>query len=366
MNTLNRYLFREFLVGSAGLLVVASCVMFLVQSIQIVDTVAEHGKGFRLFAELASLLAPPILAQALPVTGFVGTLLAAYRLYEDSEIAAAYSAGVGPWQLIPAVAGFALVVALLSAAVTLYLSPLSARGTQDRLIQLRDDLGTRLLHEGRFLTPAPGMTVYIRRLDRQQVMHDVFVHDAADPDAVTSYVAQEAQLHWGLRPELVMLNGSAHTVDARGEQVGLLRFDRLVYDLSELLRGGEARPPRPHELFVTELLDPEARARDAAQRSRYAVEGHNQLSAPLYALALPFVAIAGLFAGSPRPAISSRRLLVAAAAGVLLLVGSFAAKAAAAGDPGRAWLFYLPPLIALALSLGGLARSGRHSMAVAR
>ena len=359
MATLDRYLFRQLLWSSLGLLVVVFCIVFLAQSIRIVETVAQHGKGLRLFAELAALLAPPILALALPTTGFVGVVHTLYRLHSNSEIAAIHAAGVGPYRLLPSVLRFAILISLLTACATLYLSPVASRVSQERLSDLRNDLGVRLLQDGRFLNPSTGVTVFVRRIDRNQVMHNVFVHDAHNPNAATSYVAQRAQLEWnGPRPQLIMFEGSAYTVDSTGQQIGLLRYDQFIYDLSGLLQQRGVRFPRPHELFVTELFDPELATQSEHQRRSYRLKGHEQLSAPLYALALPFLALAGLLGGRARPTISTGRILATVSAGLALFVSAFATKAAALASSDWTAALYLLPVAVLLVSILSLALSG--------
>ena len=235
MRTVDRYIFRQFCIAGTGFLLVLTCAAFLTQTIRIVDMVAFHGKGAVLFAELCLFLGPSILVVSLPMAGFVGTVFVIYRMHGDSEIPALYAAGSGTLRLAWPVCLFALLIAVLTALMALYLSPLGLSKSQERVFHLKNDIGALLLKDGQFLSPSKGVTAFIRQIDKQRVMHDIFVHDKSRREATTTYSAQQAVLEWvDARSQLTMFDGAAYAVGWDGNQVSLLRFDQFVYDLSEL------------------------------------------------------------------------------------------------------------------------------------
>ena len=365
MSILDRYLLRQYVWSSCSLLGVVFSMIFLAQSIRIVETVTEHSKGFPLFAELAVLLVPPILTIAIPVTGFIGVLHCLQRLHGDSEVAAVYAAGIPPARLLPAIAWFGILMAVLTGVTALYLSPSASSASQERLAELRGNLSTRFLQEGRFLNPAPNLTVFTRQIDRNDVMHDIFIHDARNPNRVTSYTANEALIEWPEgRPQLLMRHGSAYTLDQAGGQTGLLRFDQFTYYLAGLLVASDARPPKPSELYVTELLNPKAWPAEA-NAGLYVIEAHEQLSAPLVALALPFIALAGLLGGRVRAGTLKRRLFWSVTAGVSLFLLEFVSKSVVRSEAAMWPLFYLLPAFYLLISMMIMGRAGRTVQAAA-
>lgn len=361
MQTIDRYFLRELCYASLGLLLLVACVTFFAQSIRFIDTVVEHNRGFALFGELAVFLLPSILLITLPLAAFVGTLFAIHRLDGDSEISALFAAGAGVGRLLRATATFAAVVAVLTGLFSLYLVPLAARQMESRLHSLRDDLSALLLRDGQFLSPTERVTIYVRWIDRQGTMHNIFVHDARDPEQATTYSAQQAVFERrGERSQLTMFDGSAYTVDGSGEQRSLLRFDQFIYDLTTLFTASEARVLRPREMFVPELFEVSQQVSSETLHRRLQAEAHSQLSAPLYAFTLPFIALAGLLAGSTGSQLAGWRPFAATIAGVVLVVSSFALKSLAIGNPALEWSPYVPPLAVLLLTLAFLQRSGHR------
>ncbi len=354
MRTVDRYIYRQFCIAGTGFLLVLTCAAFLTQTIRIVDMVAFHGKGAVLFAELCLFLGPSILVVSLPMAGFVGTVFVIYRMHGDSEIPALYAAGSGTLRLAWPVCLFALLIAVLTALMALYLSPLGLSKSQERVFLLKNDIGALLLKDGQFLSPSKGVTAFIRQIDKQRVMHDIFVHDKSRREATTTYSAQQAVLEWvDARSQLTMFDGAAYAVGWDGNQVSLLRFDQFVYDLSELSQY-KSRFPRPQEMVATELLDSALPVRGEANRRTYIGEGHGQLATPIFAFVLPFLALAGLLAGPARDSLPTSRVVAVTAAGFVLILSFFAAKNLIFASLKWIPVIYAIPLFTLLLAISAL------------
>ena len=131
----------------------------------------------------------------------------------------------------------------------------------------------------------------------------------------------------------------------------MLRFDQLSYDLTELDEPGAARARKPSELFLPDLLS--ITPDEAAPRSvgEFRAEAHEALSAPLYVVALPLLAVAFIVSAGFRRQGFAGRIALAAAAGLGLRMGGLAIKSAVTGAAALWPLFYLPPLLGVAAAL---------------
>jgi len=154
----------------------------------------------------------------------------------------------------------------------------------------------------------------------------------------------------------VMYDGAAQRREMRDDSLSLLQFDSLVFDLSQFMNGDDARNPRPSERFIGDLLAPSAADLAATALSRLYAEGHDQLSGPLYALALPLIALAAIVGPGFSRSGYALRVAAAVALAVGLRMGGFAAKSAAAGAADLWPLLYGPPLLGVAAALWMLAR----------
>lgn len=363
MYTLDRYVLSRYLVASLATLIAAAGIFTLAQAIGIIETVALHGRGLLLFGELVALAVPSVLVYVLPTSAFAGCIFVLFHLQEESVLPALYASGAGAPRLLPPTLVLSSLVALITAVFSLYLSPLAERTARDRLLFLSNDLGTYLLKEGQFVGLAEGLTVYVRDVDSQRTMHDLFIYDKSYPDAVTVYAAQRAALE-GLdnRPHLSLIEGLAYTVGKDGSQLGVLRFDRFVFDLTEHFPEARSRFPRPSELYAPRLLRMSDEIEDVRRLRRYLAEGHSQLAAPLFAFTLPLIALAGLLAGPTRNGVTLPRVIAASCAGFAFLLSFIGVKSMVIRSLEWIPLMYLLPVVAALVAVVALrfAGSGRQ------
>lgn len=125
-----RYLIREILLSFSAvfsvLLVIAVAIMF-------VGLLAEMSASVFSSAFMLQLMALKIVSKLVilvPAALYVAILLALGRLYSDSEIVAMWAGGIGPRRINLSVFRFLLVFAVITAIISLYLSP-EARATRD-------------------------------------------------------------------------------------------------------------------------------------------------------------------------------------------------------------------------------------------
>jgi lipopolysaccharide export system permease protein len=364
---LTRYIVSELLRPFAFFVVVFTGVIWLSQALRVLDTVINSGRGAWVLLEFSTLLLPQVMAVVLPVSAFSAALYGVNKLFVDSELVAMAAAGLSPRALARPVALFGATILVVMAVVTLVLGPLASRQLRDKIALIRADVANGLLFEGQFLNPSPGLTIYVRESDGTGSMLGVFVHDRRDPDAEVTYTARKALLNRvDQGAQLVMFDGTAQHFDAEEGTLSLLRFESLVYDLTPFMAQSTERLRRPSERFFHELVFPDEALKLSMRLGRLYAEGHDQASAPLYALALPLVALAGIVGGGFTRHGYAGRIAATAVAGLALRLSGVAIKAGVGGAP---WLWpalYLPPLIGIAVALWYLNSArlpGRRALA---
>jgi lipopolysaccharide export system permease protein len=352
------YVLRELVKPFAFFLIVLTGVIWLTQSLRVVDTVVNSGQGAGLFLQFVGLLLPKVLGIVLPLAAFGATLYAINKLFVDSEIVALIAAGMSPARLALPVATFGAAVTVAVAVCTLYLSPSAMREMRDRVHDMRADIANALIFEGQFLHPSSGLTIYVRENDAGR-MAGVFVHDRRDPEAEVTYTADEALLTNGPEgPRLVMAQGAAQRRDADSGALTLLQFDELVFDLSQFMTQDAERGLKTSERPTMELIAPTAEVLAEAAEGRLLAEGHDRISMPLYALALPLVGLAAVLSRGFTRRGYGQRIGAAIVAGVGLRLLGFAAKSAVTAAPALWPTLYAPPILGVAAAMLALYGAG--------
>jgi lipopolysaccharide export system permease protein len=358
---LTRYIVLEQVRPFVFFVLVFTGIIWLSQSLRVIETVVNNGQAARTLLEFSLLLLPEVMAVVLPVAAFGATLYAVNKLFSESELVAMSAAGMSRLSLAYPIAVFGGGVALIMAVNTLVLMPLAERSFREQVATLRADIANGLLFEGQFLNPAAGLTIYVRESDGSGAMLGVFVHDARTPEAEITYTAREALLQRTEEgPRLIMSRGLAQRFDTASRELSVLHFDSLVYDLTPFISPVRDRMRRPAEHFFPDLVAPSPELLAVFGAGRLLAEGHEQLSAPLYALMLPLVGLAGIVGSGFTRHGYGRRIVVTIAVGVALRVAGVAFKAATGG---AAWLWptlYLPPLIGILGALWWVQSSVRR------
>ena len=348
---LDRYVIGQILGPFGVFALILLALVWLSQSLRVVETVVASGQSALIFAQAAALLLPQAMAVILPVAAFAATLHALNRLRAESELTVMAAAGMSGLRLARPVAVFGLGVTAAMAVITLGLMPQASRELRDRMAELGADLAGALLREGEFIHPAEGVTVYVRATAPDGQMAGLFVQDDRDPDGRVTYTAERAALvRTADGPRLVMFDGAAQRLARSDQTLTVLRFDKLVYDLASLAAPGGDRRLRPSEYRALSLIRPTDEMVGARARGEFVAEGHEQISAPLYALVLPLIAAAVLQSAGHRRRGGPGPLLAAVAAASACRLAGVAAKSAVGGTAALWPLMYLAPLLG-----GGLA-----------
>ena len=367
MRRLDTYIFRQILGPFLFFVMVFTGVIWLTQSLRVIDTVVNNGQSAGVFLEFTALLLPMVLSIVLPVSVFAAVLFAVNRLFTDSEIVVMLAAGLSGRSLLRAVGAFSLLVMIAVYAVTLYLMPSAQREMRERITEIRGDVAAAFVREGAFLTPIQGVTIYLRGTGRSGEMFGVFVQDERDPEQVVTYTAERALL---VRDKgemrLVMFNGIAQSAGAPiADNLSILRFEQLSYDLTTLSKPGPARARKPSEMFVPELFSITEEQAFPRTLGDFRAEAHEALSGPLYVLALPLLAVAFVISAGFRRQGFTGRILAAAVAGLALRLSGMAAKSAVSGEPSLWPIMYVPPALGVIVAfwmLSGMRWPFRRSI----
>jgi lipopolysaccharide export system permease protein len=117
------------------------------------------------------------LVHVVPFALALGVVLALGRLYRDNEMTVMSACGVGPWRIYKPLLGFGIVLAILLAWLSLYISP-ELQGKSYRLEKLaKQQADLTVLGAGRFNELQKGrLTFYAERLSAdKQNMENLFI-----------------------------------------------------------------------------------------------------------------------------------------------------------------------------------------------
>lgn len=234
-----RYLLKEAFRAQIAVLAVLVSIFVSQQFVRILADAAEGSLPGKLIATLVALNMPDLLALILPLSLFLGILLAHGRLYADSEMTVFHAVGVSEWYVTRVTMVLALVMALIAGFISINVAPWAKETEYQVLEKAESEAGLAALVQGRFQQAANGKAViYVEGLSKGK-LENVFVAMLPDNDSLdgkTSIViadgggiveqrdgSQRLQLTSGTRYN--MLSGTPET--------NLIGFDRYQMEIKE-------------------------------------------------------------------------------------------------------------------------------------
>lgn len=176
-----RYLVREILVTTVA---VAVTLLVIVISSRLVAYLALAAAGNLAPQILFSLILyriPGFAELILPLAFFIAVLLALGRLYVDSEMTVMAACGVSPRRILTMTLAPGLLVAMIVAGISLFLSPWSTARVEQILNDADAATGLDLLVAGRFrfLNNGRERVTYVEQIDKvQHEMRGIFAADS--------------------------------------------------------------------------------------------------------------------------------------------------------------------------------------------
>lgn len=206
---IERYLIRETLQNFAAVIAV---LLLIYMSNRFVRFLAEAAAGDLDSGVIVELLLLKLAANTvllLPLSLYIGALLALGRLYRDSEVVAMHAGGIGLGVLMRSVTVLGLVFVVVTGVMSLYVAPLASERAETLTRQARTDSEVTGLYPGRFKEFSDGdQIVYAQDISASRKrLNTVFVQ-----------VRRDAEL------DIVHARSATHQVDSdTGDRFMVLR-----------------------------------------------------------------------------------------------------------------------------------------------
>ena len=283
-----RYLSRQLFSTTMG---VATVLVLILVCGRFIKYLAEAASG-RISSEVVFLVMayrlPGFLELILPLSLFLGILLAYGRMYLENEMVVLEACGVSQSRLVYYTLFPAFCLSLVVGAFSLYISPMGAAQSVSILEEEKRKSGLEVLNPGRFHASRDGDTVtYTERVSSEDSrMENLFIvnYDERDPEKVALIAAERG--HYRIDDA----TGARYLVLSEGTRFqgapGRADFSQAGYEKYEI-KIEEQEPYDPNEDYENRttldlLKDDSAKAR---------AELHWRLSVPLLVPIVAFLAV---------------------------------------------------------------------------
>ncbi len=300
MSRISRYIFMRAFVAFTAVLVTLTAIVWVTQALRRFDLVTAKGQAILVYLGMTLLAVPSLIAYVAPFALVIGAAVVLNGLHADSELVAINAAGASHRQVLAPFALLALMVALLTAWISLWSGPQSLQSLRDLTNAVRADIVASVVQPGRFVDIDDDFTFHIRNRAGDGSLEGLFIADERDPNLSYVYTAERGRVvQVAGRTLIVMENGTVERTRRLDRSSTFVAFGSYGFDLTDLVPSDAARPYQINERTVGELLahskaDPATEGRDA----RVTAEILGRLATALYPPAM--LAALFLFMGFPR------------------------------------------------------------------
>ncbi|MEM8813996.1 MAG: LptF/LptG family permease, partial [Pseudomonadota bacterium] len=322
-------------------------VVWVTQAQRRLDRVNVKGHTILLFFEMTVLALPSLIIVVTPFAVLFALVSTLSVLHSDSELVVINSTGGSRMVVLRPILTFVVIAGLLTALMTVYVSPLAKRHLRDLVTQVRADFIASVVVPGRFSSVEKGLTVHIRDRDSDGALIGLLLHDEREPETTTTILSKRGRIaEIADMTLLILADGSIQRRNTTDQKTSIVEFEQYAFDLSSLSETGEGDAwLKPSERTTGELMNLDTSEWYVKVRyGRFVAELHERFVQPLYPIALGLVVI--LFLGDPRTNRQGRSLAVAGAiiGCIAVRTGGFVANSIVLVNANAVPTMYVLPL----------------------
>lgn len=338
--------------------VLVACILigtlWIVQSLKFFDLVLKSQESFFSFFSLMVFALPDLLVIIIPIAVFVAVLFVYHRLHNDREMSVFYAAGFSTWDIARPALKFGIAATFLIYVINIFVLPWSFQKMRDLEYHLKKALPGILLQEGVF-NSFNDLTIYVHE-KKGNDLRGILAYVQNKNQKPSTFMAKEGRLLLtDNNPQIAMIDGSRQEYNPETKNLSILYFDQTVISLFEDNLEHVARPKKPYELSLGELLSP-ATVLPFTPKQRLYAEGYQRLLTPWYPFAFTLFALVFLLLTSFRKQAQSFAVIKSVISALLLQVCCVSLINLGANYWQAIWLAYLAMLLSIMVGLFYLRR----------
>lgn len=237
MTKLDRYLFKQLIGPFAFFCFIISGILLLNQALGIINIVTENGQPAYIVFELSLLLLPKVLITAIPISGFLASILIINRLFNEEELLIMMSVGRSFISLSKPFLFFGILCSSLLFIVVHNLGPFSHSKFLDTQERIKREYITQIIKPDQFISHQNKYTFFFGDKGSNGELNEILIEEQINKDTSLTHIAKNGQVVTnGTSNSLLLKNGSTQSYNKESGTFSLLQFDTLVFNLDQLRR----------------------------------------------------------------------------------------------------------------------------------
>ncbi len=276
-------------------------IFWINRAIGLFDQLISDGHSSSILFQFALLSLPSTATIVFPLACFTTVVFVTNRLKNDAELTILQSAGLSPWRMIKPCFIFGFLCMLTLGSFTILVVPNTAKLLHEKQKELDSSVSARLLKEGKFMHPFKGVTFYIKGIESDGTLLNVFLYDRRNKDEILTYTATRAFLAKDEnKTVLYMENGLIQTIGTSSKELSTTEFKSVAIDLSDAIKKSENNTAYLSHVSTWLLIKnrQEVATITKASKELIGLELHNRFHRPTFCLVAALLGFSALLMGN--------------------------------------------------------------------
>ncbi len=295
---ITKYILKQLTVSFLLILLGMTTLVWLTQSLRMIDMIVTKGVPVRIFLEMTLLVLPNFIQILSPLALFAVILFIFSRMQADKEIMVMKAIGMSNRQIMMPAFMLAIILTVFGYVLTLQIIPKSHEELSELKWRVRNDLSHMLLQEGQFNTLSNGLTLYVKERAEDGSVLGVMAYDAKDPKNISILIAEKGFIFQEANGfQLVFQKGTRQEYNPDTKKFSILKFHKYNMFFSDKKQSGSSRSLDESEYSLSKLFSiTQEEAKTPVMYRKYKTEALKRLTKPLYNLTFMFLAMFAILA----------------------------------------------------------------------
>ncbi|GEA12586.1 LPS export ABC transporter permease LptF [Alteromonas sp. KUL49] len=171
-----RYLLKETLKSQFAIFFILMAIFVTLRFVRVLGDASDGDIPASLVLGFLGLYTPALASLVLPISAYLGIMLAHGRLYVDSEMSVLRACGVSEWYVTRVMLFLSVLIMVVTGAITLYFAPMAAENEYQLREKARSEAGISSIIPGRFQqTGNDKAVIFVHDIDTDDKLRRVFL-----------------------------------------------------------------------------------------------------------------------------------------------------------------------------------------------
>ena len=236
-NTINKYIFYEFLRYFLVSIFALTLIVWTIQSVNFLDLVIEDGHGFRTYFIFSLFSLSKVLTKLIPFCFMLALILTITKLEKDNETIIMWTAGLNKIHIVRLILNISLIIMVLQLFLTSLINPTMLNFSRSVIKNSELQFVPTLMKEKQFNDTVDDLTVFIDEKIQNGRYKNIFIRDEGklfSGKGTESSTIFAKYGHLGKDEKtLVLYEGNIQKLNKNGN-INIIKFEKTVLNFSNL------------------------------------------------------------------------------------------------------------------------------------